>query len=222
MNPKQIENQVLANQKETKQILFQLSQMTLSNPTYQQLTNRLNILNSSQSYWSNEYFKLTGKGLIAQVVKPVSPIPMPVQPPVDQSSTASWKSMRNNIRNSLLGNPNSIRVENYLNSLEAKAGGGVPVISKNLVFGNARKQGSGNIDDTDFNGSEMIGIYHFSDSETIILLENGAIWKPGTDISVLFYIHSSESNLKNSLKPPPRIEFSKSDLSKTLKVLGGQ
>ncbi len=220
MSAKQIEYQVIANQKETKQILFQLSQMDVSNPKYQQLTDRLNMLNRSQGYWSNEYSKITGKGLIAQVTKTVSPIPTPV-PPVNQTTTSptsgNWQAMRNNIRNSLFGNPNSIRVENYLNSLEANANGGVPVISGNVVFGNAKKSGGGDIDDTDYNGSEMIGLYHFSNSETIILLENGVVWKPGTDISVLFYNHSSAWG---SPKPPPRIEVSGTDLSTTLNAMG--
>ncbi len=70
MEAKQIENQINANQNEAMRIQSQLLQMDFSNPQYQPLSNRLTIINRAQTYWSNEYVRLTGKELLPPLRQP--------------------------------------------------------------------------------------------------------------------------------------------------------
>jgi hypothetical protein len=225
MDAKQIEYQVAANQREALQIQAQLIQMENSNPQRQALTNRLEMINRAQTYWATEYFRLTGKSLNLPPMKitvktaPSAPAPSPFVP--DNNSTEKglldWKIMREKIRASLIGNPNRMRLESYLDILEKNAGNRVPKIPDIVIFGNAIQGNHGGPVET-FNGTPMSNnCFSFEDSDGIVLQPNGSVMTPTKQ--TLIVVYRNRNHYENDT--PPKIEVHGTDLGDALKALGG-
>ena len=160
INAIQIETQLKANYQEYLKIQKQLEQIGVNNPLHKQLCGRLDMLKKAQDYWAGQYKMLTGKDILAtpvQVVpnasnplppnipvKPISPI-IPVKQinPTDSvpNTMDGWNAMREKITIAMIGNPNYIKVRNYLDNAEKVAGDGVPQLPSALVFGKGRQSG---------------------------------------------------------------------------------
>jgi len=230
MDTKQIENQIAANQMEAMRIQSQLLQMDINNPQRQPLSNRLEIINRAQTYWANEYFKLTGQTLSIPPIKitlsSTSPAPVPQPPPTPGTSPdntekakklAEWRAMRLKIRTSLIGNPKAGQVESYLDSLEKNAGIGVPQIPEMVVFGKVVKGSHGGSAE-ELNGNPMSNqTFSFQDSEAVVLSPDGSTVKPSEGTLMVVYPNRKNSNSAT----PSKVEIHGTDMGEALKVLGG-
>lgn len=233
MDAKQIENQIAANQIEAARIQSQLLQMDINNPQRQPLSGRLEMINRSQTYWANEYFRLTGQTINVPPIKisvkatpPPPPAPTPPIPvlipgvPADNSANKmdKWKAMRLKVKTSLTGKPNAGRVELYLDIVERNAGNKAPQINDMVVFGNA-VQGSHGGPAENFNGTPMSNsCFSFEDSEAIVLSPDGSIMTPTK--GTLMVVYQNRQSYEN--KALPQIEVHGTDLNEALKVMRGE
>lgn len=230
MDAKQIENQIAANQIEAVRIQSQLLQMDANNPQRQTLNSRLEMLNRAQTYWANEYFKLTGQNLNIPPIKitlsaslPVTPPPLPSAFSADKNAEmanklAEWKKMRQKITASLSGNPKASRVESYLDSVERNAGTKVPQITDMIVFGNAI-QGSHGGTTEDFNGTPMSNkTFSFEDSDAIVLGPDGSVVTPSK--GTLMVVYTPRNHFENNSSP--KIEVHGTDMGEAFKTLRGE
>lgn len=225
MDAKQIENQISANQIEAVRIQSQLLQMDINNPQRQLLSNRLEMINRSQTYLANEYFKLTGQNLnippVKITVKATSSTPAST-PTVSTNNTqtqlAEWKATRLKIKTALTGNPKASRVELYLDIVEKNAGNKVPQIPDMVVFGNAI-QGSHGGPVEDFNGTPMSNnCFSFEDSEAIVLSPNGSLVTPSK--GTLMVVYRNRQHYENNT--PPKIEVHGTDVGEVFKTMRGE
>ena len=181
MNAKSIETQIEANNRETAQIQQQLSQMPSNAPLRQQLNNRLEMIRKSQDYWKQEYFKLTGTQLKTNPPPNTvqnSPQTIPNAPNnAKEDSMAEWKTTRENIRKSMIGNPHYLQIENYLNQLEKTYGDQIPKHSGGIVFGKGAILNGLTKIPKDFNGTlvENSAIYFDEEGAAVIFLDGSTI-----------------------------------------------
>lgn len=229
MDAKQIENQIAANQLEAARIQSQLLQMDINNPQRQPLSGRLEMINRSQTYWANEYFKLTGQNITIPPIKisvkstlPSPPAPTPPIPGIPPDNLANkldeWKAIRLKIKTALMGNPRAYRVETYLDIVERNAGNKAPQINDMIVFGNA-VQGSHGGQVENFNGTPMSNsCFSFEDSEAIVLSPDGSIMTPTK--GTLMVVYRNRQSYEN--KALPQIEVHGTDLNEALKVMRGE
>lgn len=227
MDAKQIETQIAANQIEAMRIQSQLLQMNINNPQRQPLSNRLEVINRAQTYWANEYLKLTGQTLSIPPIKislsATSPALQPVSAPgftTDNKANklAEWKAMRLKIRTSLTGNPQANRVENYLNSLEKNAGIGVPQIPEMVVFGKAIKGSHGGSVE-ELNGTPMSNqSFSFEDSNAIVLSPDGSTVTPSE--GTLMVVRRGQKTFNSNT--PSKVEIHGTDMGEAFKVLQGK
>lgn len=202
--------------------------MDTNNPQRQSLSNRLEMINRSQTYWANEYFRLTGQNLNIPPVKITvkSSTPSTVPPvstagvPVDNTANKldEWKVIRQKIKTSLMGNPKASRVELYLDIVERNAGNSVPKITDLIVFGNA-VQGSHGGPVEDFNGTPMSNnCFSFEDSEAIVLSPDGGVMTPSKGTLMVVYPNRKQAE-NNSL---PKIEVHGTDIGEAFKAMRGE
>lgn len=228
MDTKQIENQIAANQIEAVRIQSQLLQIDTNNPQRQPLSSRLEMINRSQTYWANEYFRLTGKNItippVKITVKASSPAPSPPAstPIVSADNTASklaeWKAIRSKIKTALMGNPKASRVELYLDIVERNAGNKVPQINDMIVFGNA-VQGSHGGSAQEFNGTPMSNnCFSFEDSEGIVISPDGGVLTPSK--GTLMVVYNKRDNYGD--RTLPQIEVHGTDAGEVFKAMRGE
>ncbi len=231
MNPKHIEMQVEANYREGKQLQQQIAQMVAGNPQRQQLVNRLEMIIRAQKYWQKEYFNLTGRQLS---ITPLQTNPVPNLPPKLIETEAEkanlkrerelfeWRATRENIRNSMIGNPHSVRVEIYLNSLERTYGDNVPKLPKAVVFGKAKVTNSHinahNAQTQEYFGTELKenSSILFEDKGSVIIFENGAVAK--SDNRTLILIKDSKKIEQNF---SGEVNVNSEELKKMLREIRG-
>ena len=239
INAIQIESQLKANYREFLIIQKQLEQIGVNNPLHKQLCGRLDMLKKAQNYWAGQYNMLTGKNILATAVQVVpnasNPLPpnIPVKPinpiiPVKQynptdsapNTMDGWKTMREKIKIAMIGNPNYVKVQNYLDNAEKEAGNGVPQIPNALVFGKGRQRGD--IFGQDYYAKPFTHVFIEDDDGAVIIYQNGAVLKTLPDSLYVNYENQHHPYSLVIQDTIPDVNLNKDELNNAFETLRGE